>query len=176
MGTGRLYYRLGTALCPPMLNLARWIWDSSSQRDYEGVDDPEDVYQDDDGIWHIKAGAAVRVTPARWWPITGATTSHWSIRCQPGWRRSIPRWLSPERTARSSAPHDRYGWWWWGTWYEHQNMRDERAEAFATLLWDGVYNYTYVARATPRAPSSCRLPKPRRCTRQRCSAAAPAIG
>jgi hypothetical protein len=27
-------------------------------------------------------------------------------------------------------------------------MRDERVEAFASLLWDGVYDYTYVARAT----------------------------
>jgi uncharacterized protein YfaS (alpha-2-macroglobulin family) len=27
-------------------------------------------------------------------------------------------------------------------------MRDERAEAFASLLWEGVYNYSYVARAT----------------------------
>ncbi len=41
-----------------------------------------------------------------------------------------------------------YGWWWWRTWYEHQNFRDERAEAFTSLLWDGVYTYSYIARAT----------------------------
>ena len=46
-----------------------------------------------------------------------------------------------------NSPDYRYGWWWW-TWYEHQNMRDERAEAFTSWLWDGVYDYTYVARAT----------------------------
>ena len=34
------------------------------------------------------------------------------------------------------------------TWYEHQNLRDERVEAFASLVWDGVYSYTYAARAT----------------------------
>jgi uncharacterized protein YfaS (alpha-2-macroglobulin family) len=39
-------------------------------------------------------------------------------------------------------------WWWQSTWYEHQNMRDERIEAFASLLWEGVHSYTYVARAT----------------------------
>jgi uncharacterized protein YfaS (alpha-2-macroglobulin family) len=33
-------------------------------------------------------------------------------------------------------------------WFEHQNFRDERAEAFTSLLWEGVYNYTYVTRAT----------------------------
>jgi hypothetical protein len=27
-------------------------------------------------------------------------------------------------------------------------MRDERVEAFASLLYDGVYEYTYVTRAT----------------------------
>jgi uncharacterized protein YfaS (alpha-2-macroglobulin family) len=40
------------------------------------------------------------------------------------------------------------GWWWWGPWYQHQNLRDDRAEAFTTYLWDGVYEYSYVARAT----------------------------
>jgi uncharacterized protein YfaS (alpha-2-macroglobulin family) len=27
-------------------------------------------------------------------------------------------------------------------------MRDQRAEAFTSLLWEGVYHYSYVARAT----------------------------
>ena len=27
-------------------------------------------------------------------------------------------------------------------------MRVERLEAFSTLLWEGVYDYTYIARAT----------------------------
>jgi len=40
-------------------------------------------------------------------------------------------------------------WWWWRrTWYDHQNLRDERVEAFASLLFEGVYAYSYVARAT----------------------------
>jgi alpha-2-macroglobulin len=43
--------------------------------------------------------------------------------------------------------HSRLSWWWW-PWYEHQNLRDARAEAFTTLLWEGVYSYSYVARAT----------------------------
>jgi uncharacterized protein YfaS (alpha-2-macroglobulin family) len=38
--------------------------------------------------------------------------------------------------------------YWGAHWFEHQNFRDERAEAFSSLLWEGVYNYTYVARAT----------------------------
>ncbi|MGB8511156.1 MAG: hypothetical protein WCD76_22490, partial [Pyrinomonadaceae bacterium] len=39
-------------------------------------------------------------------------------------------------------------WYWRGTWYEHQNLRDERAEAFTSLLWEGVHEYSYFARAT----------------------------
>ena len=39
-------------------------------------------------------------------------------------------------------------WWWWRPWFEHQNLRDERVEAFSSLVWEGVYSYTYVARAT----------------------------
>ncbi|WP_224192560.1 hypothetical protein [Nannocystis pusilla] len=33
-------------------------------------------------------------------------------------------------------------------WFEHQNLRHERAEAFTSLLWEGVRTYTYVALAT----------------------------
>jgi uncharacterized protein YfaS (alpha-2-macroglobulin family) len=33
-------------------------------------------------------------------------------------------------------------------WFDHQNMRDDRAEAFTTLLPEGVWSYSYVARAT----------------------------
>ena len=47
----------------------------------------------------------------------------------------------------SSAEKSPY-WWWTRTWYEHENLRDDRVEAFASLLWDGVHAYTYVARAT----------------------------
>jgi uncharacterized protein YfaS (alpha-2-macroglobulin family) len=47
----------------------------------------------------------------------------------------------------AQAKSGRY-WYWNRTWYEHQNMRDERVEAFASLLYDGVWDYTYVAKAT----------------------------
>ena len=50
-------------------------------------------------------------------------------------------------------------WWWASTWYEHQNLRDERVEAFASLLWEGVHEYTYVARAT--TPGNFVVPPPK---------------
>jgi len=37
---------------------------------------------------------------------------------------------------------------WYPTWFDHQNQRDDRAEAFATYLGAGTYDYSYVATAT----------------------------
>ncbi|CAF1386324.1 unnamed protein product [Rotaria sordida] len=33
-------------------------------------------------------------------------------------------------------------------WIEHENLRDERAEAFQSLLWPGVYEWSYGICAT----------------------------
>jgi uncharacterized protein YfaS (alpha-2-macroglobulin family) len=147
-GQGRLYYRLGLSYAPTDLNLEPLDMGFVVQRSYEAVDDPEDIFQDEDGVWHIKAGARVRV---RLQMVADNRRYHVAL-VDP-----LPAGLeivNPALAVSGSVPHDpdssnyRYGWWWWGTWYEHQNMRDERAEAFTSLLWDGVYNYTYVARAT----------------------------
>ena len=53
----------------------------------------------------------------------------------------------------------RHPWWWRWQWYEHDNLRDERAEAFTSLLWAGVHSYSYVARAT--TPGRFVVPPPR---------------
>jgi len=147
-GTGRLYYRLGLRYAPADLTLDPLDMGFVIQRSYEGADDPEDVVQDEDGVWHIKAGARVRV---RLTMVADNRRYHVAL-VDP-----LPAGLEIVNPALAvsgdvpqdpSAPDYRYGWWWWGPWYEHQNMRDERAEAFASLLWEGVYHYSYVARAT----------------------------
>jgi uncharacterized protein YfaS (alpha-2-macroglobulin family) len=147
-GQGRLYYRLGLSYAPTDLNLDPLDMGFVVERTYEAVDDPEDVSRDADGVWHIKAGARVRV---RLQMVADNRRYHVAL-VDP-----LPAGLeivNPSLAVSGSVPQDpqgseyRYGWWWWGTWYEHQNMRDERAEAFTSLLWDGVYNYSYVARAT----------------------------
>ena len=92
--------------------------------------------------------------------------------------------LNPALAVTGSLPQDDgrdpqpgpYRYWWWGPWYEHQNLRDERAEAFTSLLWDGVYTTPTSPAPPPPAPSSSRRPRPRRCTRPRRSAAAPSTG
>jgi uncharacterized protein YfaS (alpha-2-macroglobulin family) len=147
-GQGRLYYRLGLSYAPTDLNLDALDMGFVVQRSYEAVDDPEDVTQDENGTWRIKAGARVRI---RLQMVADNRRYHVAL-VDP-----LPAGLeiiNPALAVSGSVPQDpnnsdyRYGWWWWGTWYQHQNMRDERAEAFTTLLWDGVYNYSYVARAT----------------------------
>ena len=146
-GQGRLYYRLGLRYAPTDLNLKALDAGFVIQRRYEPVDNPEDVSQDSDGVWHIKAGARVRVH------ITLVADNR---RYHVALIDPLPAGLeiiNPALAVSQSTPQDdpstlRYGWWWWGTWYEHQNMRDDRAEAFTSLLWDGVYEYTYLARAT----------------------------
>ena len=60
-GAGRLYYRLGLRYAPDDLDLDPLDRGFVVERTYEAVDDPEDVSLDDDGVWHVKAGAEVRV-------------------------------------------------------------------------------------------------------------------
>jgi uncharacterized protein YfaS (alpha-2-macroglobulin family) len=147
-GPGRLYYRLGLRYAPTDLDLDPLDMGFVVQRVYEALDDPDDVVQDEGGVWHIRAGARVRV---RLTMVADNRRYHVAL-VDP-----LPAGLeivNPALAVSGDVPQDpsasnyRYGWWWWGTWYEHQNMRDERAEAFASLLWEGVYQYSYVARAT----------------------------
>ncbi|MDX1614518.1 MAG: alpha-2-macroglobulin family protein [Candidatus Promineifilaceae bacterium] len=147
-GAGRLYYRLGLRYAPTDLELDPLDRGFVVQRTYEALDDPDDVFHDDNGVWHVKAGARVRV---RLEMVASNRRYHVAL-VDP-----LPAGLEivkPALAVSSDVPEDpgspdlRYGWWWWGPWYEHQNVRDERAEAFTTLLWDGVYEYSYVARAT----------------------------
>ena len=143
-----MYYRLGLRYAPTDLNLPALDMGFVIQRGYEAVDNADDVYLDEQGIWHIKAGARVRVKIKM---VADNRRYHVAL-VDP-----LPAGLeiiNPELAVSGSVPQDpteqenRYGWWWWRPWYEFQNMRDNRAEAFASLVWDGVYEYSYVARAT----------------------------
>jgi len=146
-GEGRLYYRLGLRYAPDDLDMDPLDMGFVVERTYEAVDNPEDVTQDVDGVWHIKAGTRVRVQ------INMVATNR---RYHVALVDPLPAGLeaiNPALAVAESVPQDpndpasSYSWWW-GPWYQHQNLRDERAEAFTTLLWEGVYNYSYVARAT----------------------------
>jgi hypothetical protein len=146
-GEGRLYYRLGLKYAPTDLVLDPMDMGFVVERSYEAVDDPEDVSRDAEGVWHIKAGARVKVVIKM---VADNRRYHVAlVDPLPAGLEIINPALAVSQNPPQEDPEGRlYGWWWWGTWYEHQNLRDDRAEAFTSLLWDGVYEYTYYARAT----------------------------
>ena len=126
------------------------------------MDDAADVHRDADGRWRIRAGARVRV---RLTMIAPARRYHVAL-VDP-----LPAGLEALNPALATtgalppAPTDdtvaeKSEWWWWSrAWFEHQNLRDERVEAFTTLLWEGVHRYSYVARAT--TPGTFVVPPPK---------------
>ena len=146
-GTGRMYYRIGLRYAPKSLVLPAADRGFTVVRRYEAADTPSDVRRDDDGTWHVKAGARVKVTVEM---VTPMRRYHVAL-VDP-----LPAGfevLNPALRGTGALPEDPTKitgpWWWWSRpWYDHENLRDERVEAFAPLLWDGVWKYTYTARAT----------------------------
>jgi uncharacterized protein YfaS (alpha-2-macroglobulin family) len=155
-GAGRIYYRIGMKYAPKNLKLQSADYGFEVLRKYEAIDDAEDVKQNSDGSWTIKSGSRVRV---RLTMVAQARRYHVAL------VDNLPAGLeilNPGLAVTEELPADTQntgvtefssrsfgGYWWWNQyWFEHQNFRDERAEAFASLLWEGVYNYSYVTRAT----------------------------
>jgi uncharacterized protein YfaS (alpha-2-macroglobulin family) len=150
-GTGRLYYRLGMSYAPSSLRLDPSQHGFVVERAYEGVEDPHDVRRAEDGTWHVRAGALVR---SRLTMVAPARRTHVAL-VDP-----LPAGLealNPSLEVSQQLPADQqpqgggepaFESWWWGPWFEHQNLRDERAEAFSSMVWAGAHEYAYVTRAT----------------------------
>ena len=159
-GAGRLYYRIGMTYAPADLKLPPADYGFVVERRYEAIDKPDDVVRQADGTWKIKAGARVRVKLSM---INENRRYHVALvdpmpagleAMNPALAVTGPIPLDPQEQKGRGAY-----WWWYGPWYEHQNMRDERIEAFASLLWEGVHTYEYVARAT--TPGNFVVPPPK---------------
>ncbi len=163
-GTGRLYYRIGLRYVPADLVLKPLDRGFVVKRVYEGVDRADDVTRGADGTWHVKAGAKVRVR------LTMVAESQRTFVALtdplPAGLEALNPTLAvtepivdpgvsgsgqPSPSLRKIA--------WWGVWYQFQQFRDDRGEAFTTLLPAGVYDYSYVARAT--TPGSFVVPPTR---------------
>lgn len=157
IGAGRLYYRIGMNYAPEDLNLKAADYGFTVERTYEAIDKPDEVKRDTDGTWHIKAGARVRVrltmiAPGRRYHVAlvdplpaGLESLNPALATTEVVREDKQETGFAEYGSRSFG----YGWWRWrSVWFDHQNLRDERAEAFTALLWEGAYDYSYVARAT----------------------------
>ena len=143
-GDGRLYYRLGLRYAPVDLDLPARDEGFVVERRYEAVDDPADVGQDADGTWRIAAGATVRV---RLTMVADARRANVAlIDPLPAGLEAVNPALAISPTSPAADASTRPTWWW--SWFEHQNLRDDRVEAYATFLPGGTYEYTYLARAT----------------------------
>jgi hypothetical protein len=171
-GPGRLYYRIGLRYAPDSLVLEPLDRGFTVERSYEGVDDPKDVRRADDGTWHIRVGArvGVRLTmvapsrryhvalvdplPAGLEPMNPALAVTGTVPDDGGSD------VTPIGAPGLGGPRHPGHWWWWSRpWFDHQNLRDERVEAFSSLLWEGVHTYRYVARAT--TPGTFVVPPPK---------------
>ena len=152
-----MYYRIGMKYAPKNLKLEPADYGFTVLRKYEAVDDAADVKQNADGSWTIKSGARVRIRLTM-----VAQTRRYHVALVDNLPAGLET-LNPGLAVTESIPGDTggktevttygsrsfgHGWWWRQYWFEHQNFRDERAEAFASLLWEGVYNFSYVTRAT----------------------------
>jgi uncharacterized protein YfaS (alpha-2-macroglobulin family) len=135
------------------------------QRRYEAVDKPSDVTRLKDGTWKVKAGARVRVVvtmvaharryhvalvdplPAGLEAINTTLKGAEAVPKAKATRASGRHWRY-RHMGRRGRFRGRYHWGWWRrAWYEHQNLRDERAEAFTSYLRAGVHTYKYITRA-----------------------------
>jgi alpha-2-macroglobulin len=149
-GTGRLYYRLGLRYAPDDLALAARDEGFVVVREYEAVDDPSDVTRDADGTWRIEPGAMVRVKLTM---VADSSRTN-MVLVDP-----LPAGLEAVNPALAASPRppaeldgeeggDSMPMWWGYTWFDHENLRDDRVEAYSAYLVGGTYEYTYVARAT----------------------------
>ncbi len=164
-GAGRLYYRIGMRYAPADLRPPPANHGFTVQRRYEAVDKPTDVRRLKNGVWQVKAGARVRVVVtmvahSRRYHVAlvdplpaGLEAINTSLRgaapvpkvqAKRSFRRG-GRYRHMGRRGRMSRRH--YWGWWRRAWFEHQNLRDERAEAFTSYLRAGVHVYKYVTRA-----------------------------
>lgn len=165
-GAGRLYYRLGLRTAPDDLQLDPRDEGFVVQRTYEAVDDRDDVVRGEDRTWRIRAGAEVRVTltmvadsrrvnmalvdplPAGLEILNPSLAASPALPPDPPQPEDPPQQDEDDMCCDIFEPIGGYGIGWYPTWYDHQNLRDDRAEAFSEYLPAGTYEYSYVARAT----------------------------
>jgi len=154
-GHGRLYYRIALNYAPSSLQLNAVNYGFKIERIYAAIDDPSHVQKQSDGTWKFKLQEKIRViltmtTTQRRYHV--ALVDYLPAGCEP-LNTKLKGTLTGDTNssvARSERndyydgrrPYSTIGW------TEHENLRDERAEAFRSLLWPNVYEWSYVIRAT----------------------------
>ena len=144
-GEGRLYYRIGMNYAPKSLRQDAADYGFTVMRRYEGIDDPADVRQDPDGTWIVRSGARIRVTVQM---IAPGPRYHVALvdRLPAGFEIINTDLATSEKAPVMPASDRSYSYYW--KWFQHENLRDDRAEAFTMSLNAGAWTYTYLVRAT----------------------------
>lgn len=159
-GAGRMYYRVGIRYALEGSRIEPLDRGFVVDRRYEAVDEPDDVGRRDDGTWVIRAGARVRVTVSMVAPmrrhhvalIDPLPAGLEALNPALAVTEELPQ--TPAKTSHAFGLGSGSGgmflwfWSWRHRWYEHENLRDERVEAFTSTLWEGTHEYVYFARAT----------------------------
>nr|CAG4716535.1 unnamed protein product [Naegleria fowleri] len=145
-GPGRLYYRIALSYTPENLCLKSMDRGFSVYRYYEGVTKAEHVTFDKAAnVWKVKAGELVRVQIN----ITN-TVKRYNValvdKIPAGFEVVNPEIDTQIVDLNQKVDENTNGFS--RSWHEHQNIRDERVEAFARMLHVGCHSFTYVARAT----------------------------
>jgi len=135
---GRLYYRVGIIYAPRRVDLPALDAGFVVRRSYTAADDPSEVIKNADGSYKIKLGAKVLITIE----TTNTTTRHAVALVDPlpaGFEIVNTALATAERAISVGAA---------SSWWDHTNLRDNRAEAFRMQLPAGNHRYTYTVRAT----------------------------
>jgi len=150
-GPGKLYYRVGLRYAPTNLRLGPEEQGFSVSRTYEPVEgDKDSVQYNKDGSWSIKAGATVRVRLTVVAPDQRYFVA--VIDPLPAGLEAVNLKFKTSATSRlgnqlGSRAYDFHSWYSLLA-FDHQEQRDESVVLFADRLPSGVYEYTYLARAT----------------------------
>ncbi|CAF1311623.1 unnamed protein product [Adineta ricciae] len=150
-GRGRLYYRIALNYAPSSLQLNAANYGFKIERTYVGVDDPSHVQKQEDNTWKFKLGEKVKVvltmtTTQRRYHI--ALVDYLPAGCEVLNTQLKGTITGDTDSSVTRSNRRRYYPNCITGWTEHENLRDERAEAFRSLLWPGVYQWSYIMRAT----------------------------
>lgn len=150
-GTGRLYYRLGLRYSPKNLRLEALDRGFLVKRTYLKESEEKPLERDADGVWVAKQGEYVRVRLH----IVAPDLRYFAAVVDP-----MPAGLESVNEAFATAAKSRPGnrrpsgerwvgaWWgWWNPW-DYIEKRDDRVQLFQDRMYGGVYEYTYLAKAT----------------------------
>jgi len=139
-GKGRLYYRLAMNYAPENLELEAADYGFKVSRTYSPMENPDDVKLDKLGIWQVRLGAKLKVTVTM---SNSARNFHVALIDKlPAGLEVINSAVKGTAAEEDDLKKDRI------VWFDHQNLRDERVEAFTALLWPGSHVYSFVVRAT----------------------------